>query len=67
VQPGDQPRRPPAGTTAAAKQSAQRPPWGTGPLLFLSIASDHDHVVQNANGEWENSTVQGTMFTSDGV
>lgn len=37
------------------------------PELFLSIASGHDHVVQNANGDWENSTVQGTMFTSDGV
>jgi hypothetical protein len=37
------------------------------PELFLSIASGHDHVVQNANGDWENSTVQGTMYTSDGV
>jgi hypothetical protein len=37
------------------------------PELFVSIASGHDHAVQNANGDWENSTVQGTFYTSDGV
>jgi hypothetical protein len=36
-----------------------------GAELFFTVDNGHDHGVQNANGDWENSTVEGTFSTGD--
>jgi hypothetical protein len=35
--------------------------------LIFTVANGHHHSVTNNNGDWENSTIEGTFSTSDGA